>query len=100
MPHLTYTKNALENFVAIAEFWREIPEVGKRAIVEIQEQAKKLKTLPNIGKPCPDDDGATRLLLVRFGSSGYVVRYRYDQPTDTVFVLAVRNFRQAGFTEN
>jgi plasmid stabilization system protein ParE len=99
MPQITYVQNALENLGEIAEFWRENPTIGRRAIQEIRERIKKLKTLPNIGKPSPDDAGKTRLLTVPFGSSGYVVRYCFDPTLDTVFILAVRNFRQAGFIE-
>ena len=100
MSHLSYTYNARQNLGEIAEFWRDVPEVGTRAIKEIKLYAKKLKPLPLLGKPCPDDNGASRLLTVRFGSSGYVIRYRYDQPKDTVFVLAIKKFRQANFNEN
>lgn len=100
MSHLIYTDNARQNFGEIAEFWREAPEVGIRAAQEIKLYAKKLKSLPLIGKPCPDDNGATRLLNVRFGSSGYVIRYRYDQSKDAVFIVAIKNFRQANFHEN
>lgn len=100
MPHLTYTPNGLQNLGMIADFWRKTPSVGIRAIKEIQERVKTLSSLPNIGKPSSDDDGKTRLLTVSFGSSGYVVRYLYDEPRDTVFVLAIKNFREAGFSEN
>lgn len=100
MSQITYTQNALQNLGEIADFWRNTPDIGMRAIKEIQTRVKTLKNLPNIGKPCPDDDGKTRLLSVPFGSNGYLVRYLYDQNQDTVFLLAIRNFRQAGFTEN
>ena len=100
MPQITYTQNALRNMGKIADFWRKNPEIGKRAMKEISERVATLENFPNIGKPCPDDDGKTRLLSVPFGSNGYLVRYLYDQNHDTVFLLAIRNFRQAGFTEN
>ncbi len=89
MPQVTYTQNALQNLVEIADFWRKTPDIGKRAIKEIEERVDTLEKFPNIGKPCPDDDGITRLLTVPFGSSGYVVRYLYEQNLDTVFLLGV-----------
>lgn len=97
MSRIIYTQNAFLNLKTIAAFWREEPKTGKRAIFKIKDTIKRLELLPQIGKPCDDDDGQTRLLSIRFGSSGYVVRYRYEQVNDTVVVLAIKNFRQAGF---
>jgi plasmid stabilization system protein ParE len=41
--------------------------------------------------------GGKRELVVGQGSRGYVALYRYVPDIDTVFVLAVRNQREAGY---
>lgn len=38
--------------------------------------------------------GGKRELIVGRGAHGYLVLYRYDQGTNTVFVLAIRNQRE------
>lgn len=97
MSQVIYTSNAINGLLEIADFWRKTPEVGKRAVGTITEKIKLLEQFPNIGKP--DEDWINRLFAVSFGSGGYVVRYLHDQNQDIVFVLAIRNFRQAWFIQ-
>lgn len=49
---------------------------------------------PLIGRPAGDDK---RELVIGRGSHGYLALYRYVAELDTVFVLAVRAQREAGF---
>ena len=35
--------------------------------------------------------------MIEFGSSGYVALYRYEEPRDRVFILAVRHQREARY---
>lgn len=53
-----------------------------------------LQTNPLIGHPTSNDK---RELVIGHGSHGYVALYRYVAGMDTVFVLAVRAQREAGF---
>ena len=53
-----------------------------------------LETNPLIGRP---ERGRTRELIIGRGSRGYVALYRFVPEVDTVFVLAVRGQREAGF---
>ena len=65
----------------------------------IQEIIKALNVLeynPLIGHPTATDK--RELVIGRF-SHGYVALYRYVPEIDTVFVLAIRNQREAGYTE-
>lgn len=50
---------------------------------------------PLIGRPVRHD---FRELLTGRGSQGYVVLYRYVEALDTVFILAVRSQREAGYS--
>ena len=49
---------------------------------------------PQIGRPV---QGGKRELVIGRASRGYVALYHYVAAIDTVFVLAVRNQREAGF---
>jgi plasmid stabilization system protein ParE len=50
---------------------------------------------PLIGRPV---DGNRRELVIGRRSHGYVALYRYVAEIDTVFVLALRSQREAGYT--
>jgi len=49
---------------------------------------------PLIGRPLPDE---LRELVIGRRSRGYVALYRYVAEIDTVFVLAVRGQKEAGY---
>lgn len=53
-----------------------------------------LKPHPLIGRPVR---GALRGLVIGKGSRGYVALYRYIPELETVFVLAIRRQREAGY---
>lgn len=53
-----------------------------------------LERNPLIGPPGP---AGNRELVIGRGARGYVALYRYAAAIDTVFVLAVRSQREAGF---
>jgi toxin ParE1/3/4 len=53
-----------------------------------------LERNPFIGRPVDPDK---RELVIGRGSHGYVALYRYVTRIDTVFVLAVRGQREAGY---
>jgi plasmid stabilization system protein ParE len=72
------------------------PAASRRAAQAILRQFELLTTQPGIGRPL-EDEPSLRELIVSFGDSGYVALYRYDQQTDTVFVLAFRHQKEAGY---
>ena len=53
-----------------------------------------LATNPLIGRPATDS--SNRELIIGRRAQGYVALYRYLPEIDTVFVLALRNQREAG----
>lgn len=71
----------------------EVEHVGAR-LREIIAAVDVLQTNPLIGRPAGNDK---RELVIGHGSHGYVALYRYVVGIDTVFVLAVRAQREAGF---
>mgnify|MGYP000489329732 CR=1 FL=1 len=64
-------------------------------IREIIQAIAVLDQSPLIGRPVYDDK---RELVIGRRSRGYVALYRYIAEIDTVFVLAVRSQREAGYT--
>jgi toxin ParE1/3/4 len=63
-------------------------------IGEIIQAIDVLQHNPLIGRPVSAD---TRELVVGRSARGYVALYRYIEQFDTVFVLAIRSQREAGF---
>lgn len=63
-------------------------------IREIIQAFNVLETNPLIGRPAP---GEKRELIIGRRSRGYVALYRYVPEVDTVFILAVRSQREAGY---
>ncbi|HQR77937.1 MAG TPA: type II toxin-antitoxin system RelE/ParE family toxin [Burkholderiaceae bacterium] len=63
-------------------------------IGEIIQAMNVLETNPEIGRPASGDKSE---LVIGRGSRGYVALYRYLPELDTVFVLAIRSQREAGY---
>jgi toxin ParE1/3/4 len=63
-------------------------------IGEIIQAFNVLETNPLIGRTAA---GNMRELIIGRGTRGYVALYRYVVEVDTVFVLAVRSQREAGY---
>jgi len=72
------------------------PQASKRAGQAIEQQFTLLETNPDIGRPL-DDLPELRELLITFGDSGYVTLYRHEPVSDTVYVLAFRHQKEAGY---
>jgi plasmid stabilization system protein ParE len=71
----------------------DVANLGAR-IHEIIQAFNVLETNPLIGRRAP---GGMRALVIGRGSHGYVALYHYVSEVDTVFVLALRSQREAGY---
>ena len=71
----------------------EIADAPSR-IKEILQAVSVLEHNPLIGRPARAD---MRELIIGRQSRGYVALYRYVPEIDTVFVLAIRSQREAGY---
>ena len=60
------------------------------------EAVEILEQNPLIGRPVAN---SKRELVIGRRSHGYVALYRYVHEIDTVFVLAIRSRREAGYSE-
>lgn len=70
------------------------PGSAPERIGAIVDALQILSHSPQIGRPV---HGGKRELVIGRASRGYVALYHYVAAIDTVFVLAVRNQREAGF---
>lgn len=75
----------------LAEY--EVDDAPAR-IEEIIQAIAVLEQNPSIGRPVQGDK---RELVIGRRSHGYVALYRYVAQLDTVFVLALRSQREAGY---
>jgi toxin ParE1/3/4 len=69
-------------------------EGGPARIGEIVQAMQILTHSPLIGRPVT---GGMRELVIGRGARGYIALYRFVASIDTVFVLAIRNQREAGY---
>lgn len=72
------------------------PAASHRAAQAIIHQFELLTRQPKMGRPL-EDEPAMRELIVAFGDSGYIALYRYEIQSDTVFILAFRHQKEAGY---
>jgi len=72
------------------------PPAARRSGQAIERQFTLLETNPDIGRPV-DDLPELRELVVAFGESGYIALYRHEPDTDTVYILAFRHQKEAGY---
>jgi len=70
-------------------------ERGER-IGEIVAALDVLADNPRIGRPA---HGGNRELVIGRRAHGYLALYRYVEEIDTVFVLAIRSQREAGYAD-
>ena len=97
MPRIVVTQAAARVLESCRTFLAEKnPKASKRAAQAITHQFDLLETTPDIGKPL-DDLPALRELVIPFGESGYVSLYRHDPDTDTLYILAFRHQKEAGY---
>jgi len=71
-------------------------QASRRAAEAIERQLALLEMNPALGRPL-DDLPEVRELVIAFGGSGYVALYRYESEADTVYVLAFRHQKEAGY---
>ncbi len=97
MPRVIVTEGAARGLERCRLFLREkSPSAALRAGQAIERQFARLETSHNVGRPFPELP-ELRELVIDFGDSGYVALYRYEASSDTVYVLAFRHQKEAGY---
>lgn len=91
------TKDAVQGVERCRLFLQEKnPQAAIRATQAIKKSFVLLQTEPEIGRPV-DDLPELRELIIPFGESGYVALYRYEIKTNSLYVLAFRHQKEAGY---
>ena len=95
MTRVELAPEVAEDFDRIIEHLVQFASVDTSArINEIIQAIEVLTHNPLIGRPTT---GGKRELVIGHKGRGYVALYRFVDKIDTVFVLAVRSQREAGY---
>lgn len=98
MPQVIVTAGAAQGLERCRRFLAEkSPYASMKAGKTIENQFALLETEPWIGRPL-DDIPELRELIIPYGDSGYVALYRFDAKVDSVYVLAFRHQKEAGYS--
>jgi plasmid stabilization system protein ParE len=90
MSRIIYTQPAIADIVRLAKFLSTKDTiVAKRAITTIRAEIEKAAILPDRYRPVPDLMHY-REIIIDFGSSGYIVRFRYEQDGD-IFIVRIKH---------
>jgi plasmid stabilization system protein ParE len=71
-------------------------EAANRVVTVIKKSIKILSRYEYVGKPAEGMPGYYDM-VIPFGISGYVLRYRVEG--NTVFIIAVKHGKEAGFSD-
>ncbi len=97
MPRIIITESAAQGLEECRLLLvKKNPYASTRAGQAIERQFEFLKTNPEIGRPLSDIP-ELRELIIPFGDSGYVALYRYETNIDSVYILAFRHQKEAGY---
>ena len=95
MSRIELAPEGQEDFERILEHLAQYQKEDRVArIDEIVQAISVLEHSPLIGRPAP---GEMNELVIGRHSHGYIALYRYVASIDTVFVLAIRRQREAGY---
>ncbi|MFT8257976.1 MAG: type II toxin-antitoxin system RelE/ParE family toxin [Candidatus Symbiodolus clandestinus] len=95
MPRLIWSPLALADVQRLYNFLvKKDAGVARRAIKMIRVGVKILAHQPEAGRLIENLDSVFREWLIDFGSSGYIVLYRFDGVT--IIILSVRHQKEAG----
>ena len=93
MPRLIITQPALEDIIRLRAFIAEkSPQAGDRAKQKILQDLRGLTLFPEAHRPVHDMPHH-RELVIKFGASVYVARYRYRQG-ENVVILRIRHQKE------
>jgi len=69
------------------------PDAARRALALIWTSIERLQDFPALGMPTEDPD--IRQIVIRFGASGYIIRYAVLHETSDVLITRIWHGREA-----
>jgi toxin ParE1/3/4 len=69
------------------------PDAARRALESIWTAIDKLQEFPDLGMPT--EDAEIRQIVVRFGASGYIVRYSAPPGDENILITRIWHGREA-----
>ncbi len=97
MPRVIITQGAADGLEHCRLFLVDKnPLAARKAGQVIESQLLLLETTPDIGRPL-EEHPDFRELVIAFGESGYVALYRHELEADSVYILAFRHQKEAGY---
>ena len=92
MIHLS--PDALEDVERLRSFLDQAdPDAARRALASIWTAVERLQEFPELGLPTGDAD--IRQIVVRFGGSGYIVRYAALPEEGDILITRIWHGREA-----
>jgi toxin ParE1/3/4 len=73
------------------------PATAQRALAAIWRAMERLEEFPNLGMQT--EDAELRQIVVRFGASGYIVRYAVLAETQDILITRIWHGREARRTD-
>jgi plasmid stabilization system protein ParE len=88
------SQDAVEDVERLRSFLdQNNPDAARRALAAIWKAIDRLQELPALGMPT--EDAEIRQLVVRFGSSGYIVRYAAPPGDENILITRIWHGREA-----
>jgi plasmid stabilization system protein ParE len=91
---IVFSLDALTDVERLRTFLDQVnPGAARRAMVAILTAIERLQEFPDLGMTTEDAD--IRQLVIRFGASGYIVRYAMLAETGDILVTRIWHGREA-----
>ena len=91
---IVFSPDALLDIERVREFLHiNNPGAAKRAMRVIFDALEKMQEFPDLGRPT--EDAEIRQIVVLFGSSGYIVRYKLLHEQGALLVTRIWHSREA-----
>ena len=91
---ILFSPDAVEDVERLRSFLaQDNPDAARRALAAIWTAVDRLQEFPALGTPTADAD--IRQIVVRFGASGYIVRYAVLPADETILITRIWHGREA-----
>lgn len=98
MPQVIVSESARQDLQRLQEFLKAKNVLAAKKAAEILIRGiRQLQSMPKIGRPVANLPLEYQELVIEFGSSGYVMLYRYDELTDNIVILKIKHQKEAGY---